>query len=94
MQLFNTADNFDKQFDELTARAQMLINQTAGIPAVTEETRRATIGIRDFKKQGTEGLITCKIRSIAHPLLGDHVVRDANHYLRLLNMFQAGMERR
>lgn len=57
VQLFNTADNFGKQFDELTAQAQTLLNQTAGIPAVTEETRRATIGIRDFKKQGIEGII-------------------------------------
>lgn len=91
VQLFNTADNFGKQFDELTAQAQMILNQTTGIPAVTEESRRATTAIRDFKKQGTEGLITCKIRSIAHPLLGDHVVREANHYLRLLNIFETGM---
>lgn len=91
VQLFNTADNFGKQFDGLTAQAQTLLNQTAGIAGLTEETRRATIGVRDFKKQGTEGLITCKIRSIAHPLLGDHVVREANHYLRLLNMFESRM---
>lgn len=90
VQLFNIADNFGKQFDVLTMQAQALINQTAGLPAVTEASRKATESIRDFKKQGTEGFITCKIRSIAHPLLGDHVAREANHYLRLLKIFESG----
>jgi hypothetical protein len=89
VQLFNTADHFGKQFDTLTAQAQMLLSQTAAIPTVTEESRQATVAIRDFKRQGTEGLITCKIRSIAHPLLGDHVTREANHYLRLLKTFES-----
>jgi hypothetical protein len=91
VKLFDTANNFGKQFDTLTAQAQMLLNQTANLPALTEKTRQATLGIRDFKTQGTEGIINCKIRSIAHPLLGDHIVREANHYLRLLNSFNSGM---
>lgn len=33
---------------------------------------------------GTKGLIGCEIRSIILPLLADHVLREANHYLRLL----------
>lgn len=92
VQLFNTADNFGKQFDVLTAEAEALVRQTAALPAVTGESRRATVSIRDFKSQGTEGLITCQIRSVLVPLLGDHVLREANHYLRLLNMFETGME--
>lgn len=88
VQLFNTADQFGQQFDRLTAQALTLLDRTSGIQSVTEESRRATIGIRDFKLQGTEGLLLCQIRSIAHPLLGDHVVREANHYLRLLNLFE------
>ena len=92
-QLFTTADNFGKQFDGLTLQAQTLLTQTAGLPNVTEESRRATVAIRDFKRQGTEGLITCRIRSIAHPLLGDHVMREANHFLRLLRDFEQGFTR-
>lgn len=91
VQLFNTADNFGKQFDVLTAEAEALACQIAGIRAVTEASRQATMNIRDFKSQGTEGLITCKIRSVILPLLGDHVLREANHYLRLLNMFKPGI---
>jgi hypothetical protein len=46
-----------------------------------------TADIRDFKRQGTEGIIQCKIRSITFPLLEDHVVREANHYIRMLKSF-------
>ena len=39
---------------------------------------------RDFKQAGVEGIEICKIKSIILPLLADHVLREANHYLRLL----------
>ena len=39
---------------------------------------------RDFKAAGAEGIEECKIRSIILPLLADHVLREANHYIRLL----------
>jgi hypothetical protein len=93
VQLFDTADSFGKQFDALTAQAEALVRQPMMLSAVTEESRRATISIRDFKKQGTEGLIECKIRSIIIPLLGDHVSREANHYLRLLKIFESQINR-
>jgi len=58
------------------------------IPRITEETLMATMGIQKFKTAGTEGLIDCKIKSIIIPLLGDHVLREANHYIRLLESFR------
>ena len=39
---------------------------------------------RDFKRAGVEGIEKCEIRSIILPLLADHVLREANHYIRLL----------
>ncbi|WP_434084693.1 DUF2935 domain-containing protein [Lacrimispora xylanisolvens] len=39
---------------------------------------------RDFKEAGTKGINECKIRSIILPLLADHVLRESNHYIRLL----------
>lgn len=90
VQLFNTANDFGNQFDALTVQAQSLPQQPQQLPTVTEESRRATLAIRDFKKAGTEGLIACQIRSIAHPLLGDHVFREANHYLWLLRCVGSG----
>jgi hypothetical protein len=60
------------------------------LPEVTDRSLKNTIDIRNFKRQGTEGLIQCKIKSIAFPLLGDHVVREANHYIRMLKNFKQG----
>ena len=31
-----------------------------------------------------DGIDACRIRSIILPLLADHVLREANHYIRLL----------
>ena len=39
---------------------------------------------RDFKAAGAEEIEECKIRSVILPLLADHVLREANHYLRIM----------
>lgn len=84
--LFNAADNFGKLFEELAEKTKKASEKD--IPAITKESLKATIEIKAFKAAGTEGLIDCKIRSILTPLLGDHVLREANHYIRLLNSFK------
>ncbi len=86
-QLFDAANNFGKEFDELTKEAIMVMNSTMPLKAVTEDSLKATQAIRDFKVQGTQGILDCKIKSIIIPLLGDHTIREANHFLRLLKMY-------
>lgn len=86
-ELINIADNFGKEFDELTQEAIQAMDNAMPISKVTEDSLKATKEIRNFKKQGTEGLVDCKIKSIIIPLLGDHTLREASHYLRLLKMF-------
>jgi hypothetical protein len=88
-ELFNTANNFGNEFDQLTAEALAAMEMTIPPEKVTEDSLQATLRIREFKAQGTEGLLECKIRSIIIPLLGDHVLREANHFLRLLRMFRS-----
>lgn len=85
--LFNTADNFGNIFDRLTKEALAAMDRSISFNRVTNESLRATRAIRDFKAQATEGLLDCDIRSIIIPLLGDHTLREANHFLRLLRMF-------
>lgn len=85
--LFQKANNFGKEFDALTAEALALQTQITFLPRVTQESLQETVGIRDFKRAGTEGILACRIKSIILPLLGDHVLREANHYLRLLKIF-------
>jgi len=86
-ELIMTANEFGNQFDALTAEALQAMNRTISLSQVTADSLIATQQIRDFKEAGTQGLINCKIKSIIIPLLGDHVLREANHFLRLLRMF-------
>jgi len=86
--LMETANMFGKEFDQLTTEAIAAQQNVSIIPRVTEESLEATREIRDFKAQGTQGLLACQIKSIILPLLGDHTLREANHYLRQLKMFE------
>ncbi len=82
------ANNFGNEFDDLTAEAKAAMDMTAPLAKVTDESLKATQDLKNFKAQGTQGILECKIKSIIIPLLGDHVLREANHYLRLLEMFE------
>lgn len=87
-ELINKANDFGNEFDQLTNEAKAAMDMTLPFAKVTNESLKATQQIRDFKAQGTQGLLECKIRSIIIPLLGDHTLREANHYLRLLKIFE------
>ncbi len=89
-ELIMAADNFADEFDQLTQEAKQAIDRTIPLSTVTEDSLNATREIRNLTTQGTQGLIECRIKSIIIPLLGDHVLRESNHYLRLLNMFKQG----
>ncbi|MDD2498741.1 MAG: DUF2935 domain-containing protein [Desulfitobacteriaceae bacterium] len=90
--LIKTADKFADEFDELTAEALAIHKRVSCLPEVTEDSLVATKQLRDFKAQGTQGILNCEIRSIILPLLGDHVLREANHFLRLLKIFHKEIE--
>ena len=84
VELFNTSNDYANTFEDLVEEAN---KDKPSIPELTEESLEATVGIRDFKREGTEGLINCQIKAMAYPLLGDHILREANHYIRILNSF-------
>ncbi len=86
--LIDTANNFAKEFDKLTEEARKAMDKTIPLQQVTSESLKATEDIRNFKTQGTQGLLNCNIESIIIPLLADHTLREANHYLRLLKLYE------
>ncbi|MBO4982190.1 MAG: DUF2935 domain-containing protein [Lachnospiraceae bacterium] len=81
VKLIETADQFATEYQELLERARRQDCKALGL---TEETLAETLKYRDFKAAGAEGILDCKIASIILPLLADHVLREANHYIRLL----------
>lgn len=90
-ELINIANNFGNEFDQLTKEAKEAMDNQMSISEVTDDSLKATMEISKFKAQGTEGILECKIKSIIIPLLGDHTLREANHYLRLLKIFKKGV---
>ncbi|MDF2473081.1 MAG: hypothetical protein K0R21_863 [Anaerocolumna sp.] len=85
--LINTANNFGNEFDQLAEEAKAAMDNSIPFSQVTADSLEATKAIRDFKAQGTQGILECKVKSIIIPLLGDHTLREANHFLRLLKSF-------
>ena len=78
-ELFDTADKFADEYCELLEKCRSAHNS-----AMTADSLELTKKLRDFKAAGTQGIEQNKIRSVILPLLADHVLREANHYLRLL----------
>jgi hypothetical protein len=85
--LIISANQFGTQFDQLTAEAIQAQARTIPLAKVTADSLKATNDIRDFNAAGGQGLLYCQIKSIIVPLLADHVLRESNHFLRLLHMF-------
>ncbi len=81
-ELISTSNEFAKEYTALLEKARISTDKM--LASVTSETLAETKKYRDFKAAGTKGIAECKIRSIILPLLADHVLREANHYIRLL----------
>ena len=78
--LIDTADDFAEDYERLL-KAFAAANDRA---MYSGDSLTLTKKFRDFKRAGVEGIEACEIRSIILPLLADHVLREANHYIRLL----------
>lgn len=80
-ELIEAAENFAMDYKELLEKAR---KQDCRASGMTEETLNKTLEYRDFKAAGADGILASEIASIILPLLADHVLREANHYIRLL----------
>ena len=78
--LINTADSFAKDYARLLESSRAAQDSTLINNSLAE-----TIKFKEFKTAGVTGIEACKIRSVILPLLADHVLREANHFLRLLS---------
>ena len=88
--LMDTADGFAKDYCRLLEEARQ--QDRKAMNALTARTLQTTKKYQQFKTAGTEGITCCEIRSIILPLLADHVLREANHYLRILEYAQKGWD--
>lgn len=79
-ELKEASKGFAEIFEKLLEECSIIPNMQ-----LIKKSLDATTDIRNFKQVATIGLLDCKIKSIIPPLLADHVLREANHYIRILN---------
>lgn len=79
--LINQANGFAQLFFNLRAQTESGVSPPAQL---IQEEIIATSNLRNFKATAEELILACRIKSIIIPLLADHVLREANHFLRIL----------
>lgn len=93
--LVRAALKFGDDFEVLLNQARdvetMLYQKQPTYPIIgrmNKESETATAELRDFKKAGLELIKSCQIRNVINPLLADHVVREAEHFLYMIHILE------
>lgn len=95
--LVDQAREFSHDFDQLVFQARDLDSmrpQSETQPLLDQfldENRVSVVALRDFKKAASELINACRIKSNIHPLLADHVFREAERFLHIIDMFEASL---
>lgn len=96
-QLVEQARNFSHDFDQLLFQARDLDSmrpQSLTQPLLDQfldQNRVSVASLRDFKKTARDLIEACKIKSIIHPLLADHVFREAERFLEIIDLFEQSL---
>lgn len=88
--LIETANRFDIRFEALEADALAAVDAVEAREKVIRESTKATVELRNFKAESTKGILDCEILSILIPIAADHILREANYYLRILREYRLG----
>lgn len=92
--LVEQAREFSHDFDQLLFQAIDLDSmrpQSQTIPLLDQfldQNRVSVKSLRDFKKTARDLIEACRIKSVIHPLLADHVFREAERFLEIIDMFE------
>lgn len=95
--LVDQAREFSHDFDQLLFQARDLDSmrpQSQTQPLLgqfLDQNRVSVKSLRDFKQTARDLINQCKIKSIIHPLLADHVFREAERFLEIIDMFEGAL---
>lgn len=87
VKLVQQANRFAERFFRLAREAEWIKSRgrfNRYMRELMREEIRATRDIRNFKRTGEELILACQVRSIIIPLLADHILREANHFLAVM----------
>lgn len=92
--LVEQARQFSEEFDQLLFQARDIDSmrpQSQTVPILDQfldQNKVSVTSLRDFKKTARDLVEACRIKSIIHPLLADHVFREAERFLFIIDMFE------
>ncbi|CAG9611297.1 hypothetical protein BACCIP111899_00469 [Bacillus rhizoplanae] len=99
--LVHTASKFGDDFEVLLNQARdvesMLYKKQPTYPIIgkmNKDSENATVELRNFKKAGLEFIQTCQIKNVINPLLADHVLREANHFLFMISVLEQRLKQK
>jgi hypothetical protein len=99
--LVTTARGFADDFETLLNQARdvesMLYNKQPTYPIIgkmNKDSESAATELLNFKKAGLELIKTCQIKNVINPLLADHVVREAEHFLYMIHVLENRLKKK
>lgn len=87
VKLIRQANDFAEQFyrlEKLAADSKASGRVGRSMRSLIQSEIRATTNIRSFKSTAEDLILACRVKSLIVPLLADHVLREANHFLAVL----------
>ncbi|MDF2875863.1 MAG: hypothetical protein K0R22_2546, partial [Sporomusa sp.] len=88
------ANAFAVQFEQLQLQARDLDSMlwhycpNNDLIRFEKDVTKATVQIRDFKEAARDLISSCRVISLIPPLLADHVLREAEYFLEVLEQIQ------
>lgn len=95
--LVEQAREFSHDFDQLVFQAIDLDSmrpESQTVPLLeqfVDQNRVSVRELREFKKTARELIEACRMKSLIHPLLADHVFREASRFLEILDAFELAL---
>ncbi len=97
--LVKTALKFGDDFEVLLNQARdvesMLYKKSPTYPIIgklNKDSENAAQEIRAFKQAGLDFIKNCQIKNVIDPLLADHVVREADHFLHMVRVLEGRLK--
>ncbi|MET1014415.1 MAG: DUF2935 domain-containing protein [Paenisporosarcina sp.] len=91
------ARDFSYDFDQLLYQAVDLdsMRPQSETPALLDQfldqNRVSVVSLRNFKKTARDLIEECRIKSNIHPLLADHVFREAERFIEIIDIFEESL---
>jgi len=96
--LIGTVEDYSSEFDRLYLQGRdfvsMLRSRPGTAPAFArfvQDSRVATLRLRDFKKALHKMIVECKVLSVIPAMLAEHIRKEADHFLMVLALVERGM---